>query len=126
MQIGKSLVAVLATVGFTLAGIPAVPMAHAGRLAPQPSKTTTSVQARVADIFKVVFQGGARANVAVVGDGSTDLDVFVYDAKGVEVAKDVGPTDNCLASWVPPLTGTFTIRVVNRGWVSNRYVMETN
>jgi hypothetical protein len=66
------------------------------------------------------------AIVTVQGDGDTDLDLYVYDEFGNRVAADEGPTDHCSVIWTPRWTGTFTIKVVNRGALSNRYRLRTN
>jgi hypothetical protein len=55
---------------------------------------------------------------------STDL--YVYDENGNQVAADDDLTDECFVSWVPRWTGVFTIRIVNRGSVYNRYRLTTN
>ena len=77
-------------------------------------------------IFQVTFRGDQTASVAVRGDGSSDLDLYVYDENGRQVAKDDGNTDNCLVTWRPLSTGAFTIVVVNRGSNYNQYAICTN
>jgi hypothetical protein len=62
----------------------------------------------------------------VKGDGDTRLDLYVYDENGNLITSQVGPGDNCLARWQPKWTGPFTIRVVNRGGIGNRYYIWTN
>lgn len=91
-----------------------------------PKSGTHVVDGNSTDTFTVVFRGGDCARVIVSGDGDTDLDLFVYDQSGNRVAFDDDDTDFCVASWVPRRTGRFTIRVVNRGGVYNRYTITTN
>lgn len=88
--------------------------------------TRTSVNANSADVFHVTFRGGELARVALSGDGDTDLDLYVYDEYGSLIAKDDDSSDDCYVSWVPKWTGSFKIRVVNRGRVYNEYVLVTN
>jgi hypothetical protein len=76
--------------------------------------------------FTVSFYGGETGRVAVSGDGDTDLDLYVYDALGNLIAADEDETDDCVVSWVPRWTGSFTIKVVNRGDVYNDFVIATN
>ena len=90
------------------------------------STTFERVEANTTDVFKRTFFGGESATVSVIGDGDTDLDVYVYDENNNLIAKDDGPTDNCFVRWTPKWTGKFTIRVVNRGRVFNRYRIATN
>ncbi len=82
-----------------------------------------TVLAYSTDVYRVTFYGGEVASVGVVGDGDTDLDLFVYDGYGNRIASDTGPTDNCLVRFVPLVTRTYTIKVVNRGGVRNRYLI---
>jgi hypothetical protein len=42
------------------------------------------------------------------------------------IAKDTDGTDQCYVSWVPRRTETFIIKVVNRGYIANDYVIVTN
>lgn len=91
-----------------------------------PERGASRVDAYSTNTHTVVFRGGECARVIVSGDGDTDLDLYVYDECGNRVAFDDDCTDYCVASWVPRWTGRFTIRVVNRGSVYNRYTITTN
>ena len=76
--------------------------------------------------YRLTCYGGLPATAIVVGDGDTDLDLIVRDAYGNVVARDLGPSDRCIAVWTPGWTGTFTLEVVNHGHVYNRFVIETD
>lgn len=76
--------------------------------------------------FDVSFVQGYLAEVAVSGDGDTDLDLYIYDSNGHLIAQDQDYTDDCYVSWVPAWTGRYTVRVVNRGPIYNRYAIVTN
>jgi hypothetical protein len=76
--------------------------------------------------YHETFRGGSLARVAIVGDGSTDLDIFIYDPQGRLVAQGIGPTDIEVVSWVPPQTQTYRIVVRNLGGLANRYSLATN
>ncbi len=88
--------------------------------------TTETVKADGADRYEIYFRGDEPARVILKGDGDTDLDLYVYDENGNQVASDTDASDTCVATWCPKWTGKFTIRVVNRGNVYNRYAMVTN
>lgn len=72
------------------------------------------------------FRANQLAEVAVVGDGDTDLDLYVYDANGNLIGSDIDYTDACYVRWVPAWTGRFTIKIMNRGSVYNHAVVMTN
>jgi hypothetical protein len=72
------------------------------------------------------FRGNSTAEVAVVGDGDTDLDLFIYDENGNLICQDLNYSDRSYCRWVPRWTGPFTIKIRNNGGVSNSYVMMTN
>jgi hypothetical protein len=91
-----------------------------------PKRSVDVVEALEADVYKITFRGAEVARVAVSGDGDTRLDLYVYDENGNLITSQVGPGDDCLASWVPRWTGVFVIKVVNRGRVPNRYIIATN
>lgn len=80
--------------------------------------------------MKITFKGGELAEFFVIGDGDTDLDLYILDAEGRPVkdkdgkeVKDEDPaepgSDLCVCRWTPEKTAEFTVRVVNRGRVYN-------
>lgn len=78
------------------------------------------------DVYTIRFRGGEQACVVVSGDGDTDLDLYIYDQNGNLVDSDADYTDDCVCVWTPRWTGPFTIKIVNRGGVYNRYAMAVN
>ena len=91
-----------------------------------PSRTYETVRAGDIDTYRISFVGGYLAEIFVSGDGDTDLDLYVYDSNGNLIESDTDYTDDCYVSWVPRWTGSFIVKIVNRGRVYNRYVMLTN
>lgn len=91
-----------------------------------PSRTVEVVYGNSNDNYQISFVEGRLAEILVSGDGDTDLDLYVYDSKGNLIEKDADYTDDCYVSWIPAWTGRFTVKVVNRGPVPNRYVLLTN
>ena len=86
----------------------------------------SSVAAGGTDRYTAVFRGGENAIVMVIGDGDTDLDLYIYDENGNLITYDNDYTDNCVCTFTPRWTGTFVIKIVNRGRVYNNYVLRTN
>jgi hypothetical protein len=76
--------------------------------------------------FRISFWAGELAEVGVIGDGATNVDLYIYDSYGNLVAWDENHTDKCYVKWVPRYTETFTIKLVNRGGVYNDYRLMTN
>lgn len=84
------------------------------------------VEAESTASYWVTFYGGYPAEMAVVGDHDTDLDLYVYDEFGHLIASDTDYSDTCYAQWTPAWTGRFRIEIVNRGNVYNVYSVATN
>ncbi|HZZ79051.1 MAG TPA: hypothetical protein VFE62_11060 [Gemmataceae bacterium] len=112
----------LVVVALTLATIP---MAHAGRI-PGPGQDTKICQAFGTVTYYEVFRGGEQARIAIAGDGSSDLDVLVYDMQGRLVAQGIGPTDIELVTFFPVQAQTYRIVVRNLGGNANRFSMASN
>jgi hypothetical protein len=72
------------------------------------------------------YFGGETARLALVGDGDTDLDIYVYDAFGNLVASGTGLNDREVVSFFPRVTGNYRIEIINRGGVYNRFALATN
>lgn len=91
-----------------------------------PCRDFSSVSGRSYVDYTASFVANQLAEVLVSGDGDTDLDLYVYDSNGNQIAGDSDYSDDCYVRWVPAWTGRYTIRVVNRGPIYNRFVILTN
>lgn len=91
-----------------------------------PRSITDRVAANSSDAYNVTFKGGELAVLMVMGDGDTDLDVFVYDSKGNLVASDTDSTDDCVIKWTPRWTDKYRVVIKNKGNVYNLYTIRTN
>ena len=91
-----------------------------------PNRHEDIVKAGKTDVYTITFRGGEKAEVAVIGDGDTDLDLYIYDENDNLITKDIDYGDDCYVSWTPSWTGEFTIKIKNLGDVYNRYVLITN
>lgn len=90
-----------------------------------PGRKTTVVASRGLDSYRVTFRGGEPAVVVASGDGDSDLDLYIYDENGNLICKDDDNSDDVVCSWTPRWTGTFTLRVKNRG-IANQYTIVHN
>lgn len=86
----------------------------------------TRVSPGFVDEYEILFTGGELAEVAISGDGDTDLDLTIYDEFGNYIGSDTGATDDAYVAWTPRWTGKFRVEVRNPGTVHNQYVMITN
>lgn len=91
-----------------------------------PGENYSSVYGNSTDSYEISFIKGELAEIAVSGDGDTDLDLIVYDSSGNQIVQDMDYTDRCYVSWVPKWTGRFIVKVVNHGPILNNYIMRTN
>jgi hypothetical protein len=78
------------------------------------------------DVHRVPYYGGVLAELAIVGDGSSNLDVLVTDENRNTICYDVSRSDKVYCSWVPRWNGYFTVLVENRGRSRNSYYLMTN
>lgn len=111
---------ILAAIAATL-----ITPAHAGNIS-GPIGLVNVLPPGMQHYYDVVLVAGLPTFISVFGDGSTDLDIFVYDQNGFLIASDNRPFDQCRVVVSPYWTGPFRIVVVNRGPFFNRYVLETN
>lgn len=91
-----------------------------------PKYANSSVSAHSYTYYNQKFWADELAEILVSGDGDTDLDLYVYDENGNLIVSDTDYSDDCYVRFYPRWTGTFRIKIVNRGGVYNKYVLVTN
>ncbi len=91
-----------------------------------PRYTEERVYGKSTDTYVIKFWANELAEVIVIGDGDNDLDLYIYDEGGHLIASDTDYTDQCICRWVPSWTGSFTIKIVNRGAIYSNYAIATN
>ena len=77
------------------------------------------VYARDTDQFTIYLARGHN-DIVVTGDGSTDLDLYVYDGDG-DRFDSAGNSDDEKVCLNVNRAGYFTVRIVNRGTIANDY-----
>lgn len=80
------------------------------------------VRANSTQTHRVFLEEGS-AEIAISGDGDTDLDLYIYDKFGNRIASADGNTDDESVNLTIYRTGYFTVKIVNRGDVYNDYSM---
>ncbi len=78
------------------------------------------------DVWEVPFYGSSYAEIAVVGDGDTNLDVAITDENGNVFCYDVSWSDSLYCDFTPSWDGYFYVTVQNIGGVRNSYYLMTN
>lgn len=86
----------------------------------------SGLPAGMTDVWEVPFFGGSFAEVAVIGDGDTTLDVLVTDENGNTVCYEASGTDKVACDFVPAWNGYFYVTVQNPGAKQNTYYLMTN
>jgi hypothetical protein len=92
-----------------------------------PRRWTKVLKKKTTVEYKIAFVAGQKpAEFSVIGDGSTDVDIYVFDAKGAPVARDEFLTDLAFVRWNVTFSQTYTIRVKNLGDEDNECTMGHN
>ena len=84
---------------------------------------TKRVSAGDIEYFTYNATAGVEASILIIGDGDTDLDLFVFDRKANSVTEDTDNLDVCLCEWTPTYTGEYIIAVKNWGNVYNEFTI---
>ncbi len=74
-------------------------------------------------VYTVTANPGAIASIVVIGNGNTDLDLFVYDACGRLLGSDTDASDNCLVIVRVPCNGRLQVEIENLGSCCNRFAL---
>lgn len=77
-------------------------------------------------VYTLRCNANAWTTLAMVGDGDTDLDIFVYDAAGNLVASDINLTDRAVVRWYSLERQSYTVIVMNHGNVYNDFVLASD
>jgi hypothetical protein len=80
-----------------------------------------TIRGNSTDIISVTFRAREIAAVSIVGDGGSDLDLYVYDKSGNQVCASVSFGDEQKCTWIPRWTEGYDVHIKNRGGISNTY-----
>ena len=84
---------------------------------------TERVSAGDIEYFTYHATAGVEASILIIGDGDTDLDLFVFDRKANSVTEDTDNLDVCLCEWTATYTGQYYVAVKNWGNVYNEFTI---
>jgi hypothetical protein len=96
-----------------------------------PRRWTRTLKKNEEVTYKIFFVPGADnrtrgGEFAVIGDGSTDVDVHIYDQTGSQVGSDTLFTDVAVVRWPVNKAQTYTIKVKNLDAEDNTVMMAHN
>jgi hypothetical protein len=90
------------------------------------SSTLSRLPAGMTDVWEIPFYGESYAEIGVLGDGDSNLDVLITDENGNTVCYDVSWSDKVYCDFTPAWNGYFYVTVQNTGSVRNSYYLMTN
>ncbi len=88
-----------------------------------PAQTVDVIDGYSRETYTVRCWADEMTWITVDGDGSSDLDLYLYDENGNLIDSDLGYSDYGVVSVNPRWTGTFYIEVINRGGRANLFVL---
>ncbi len=90
------------------------------------SSTLSRLPAGMTDVWEIPFYGESYAEIGVLGDGDSNLDVLVTDENSNTICFDVSRSDKVYCDFTPAWNGYFYVTVQNTGSVRNSYYLMTN
>ena len=66
---------------------------------------------------------GVEAIITVVGDGSSDIDLYIFDLDCNLITSNRGESDICVCRWVSTATCDYYVAIKNWGSTSNKCTM---
>ena len=84
---------------------------------------TKRVSAGEIEYFTYHATAGVEASILIVGDGDTDLDLYVFDSDVNLIDEDTDNLDVCVCRWTPKYTGDYYVAVKNWGNVYNEFTI---
>jgi hypothetical protein len=91
-----------------------------GGSGPGTGSYTVNLHPGQSDMHIVNFQAGKAVDVTVTSEQQSDVDLYIVDSGGHELAADVSIGPNSFIRFIPPYTGRYQLRVVNLGPFSTR------
>ncbi len=74
----------------------------------------------------LAFPAGKKATITVKSEKKSDVNLFVKNADGKVVKKDVSPGPDCDLTFTPKEAGNYTLEVVNLGPGENRSTLKVS
>lgn len=120
----RKLSAVLAVVVCTWTGLQGKPLPDKVSK-PQPIKPFEIAELGK-KVFHLSFPGDAMASIKVRSTEESDVDLFIQEMDGTEVASDTDESKNCQVTFMPQKGKLYRVSVVNLGPGGNRCTLTHN
>jgi hypothetical protein len=89
-------------------------------------RSSRGIAGDAAQVYTFPFFAAALAEVGLLGDGKSNLDLSVTLPDGTPVCLDTGPSDRALCAFSPTENATFSITITNRSETPATYSLLTN
>lgn len=90
------------------------------------TRTLNRLQAGYVDMVRLEFEGGILAELAILGNDGSNLDLKVIDEKGKTICQEQGASDKLYCAWTPTQDGVFFAEVENVSSKRKSYYVLTN
>ena len=90
------------------------------------NSTPSTLAASQTVAWPIPFFGASLAEIGILGNGASNLDLRVVDENGHPVCLDISPGDIAYCSFYPARNGSFLVSVTNTGGAPDRYFLLTN
>ena len=90
------------------------------------AQTLSRLDAGETDVWEIAYYGNSLAELAVIGDGDSNLDLVITDENGNTICTELSASDKAYCDWMPSWNGYFTATVSNAGEARNSYYLITN
>ena len=77
------------------------------------------------EVWTLPFYGGAYGELAILGDGKSNLDMVVKAANDTQICLDRGSSDASLCGFTLLENGDVTVTVTNAGATADTYLLLT-
>jgi len=89
-------------------------------------RSSRGIAGNAAQVYTLPFFAAALAEVGLLGDGKSNLDLSVTTPEGAPICLDTGPSDRALCSFTPIENATVSITITNRSEAPATYSLLTN
>ncbi len=76
--------------------------------------------------FDIVVEARKPAIIAALGDGDTDVNIYVYDSRDALIAQDTSPGHEAVVRWTPTSASRYRVVVRNNGPLNTYTVVLSN